>query len=99
MKNYTKSLRGIDLLFQNRYEEFDKVWPKHSKISNICTLMGCSWPKYIMFELKKYRWVVFDGTEDWGKIWRKTDLSFQEWHDELGKFLPEHPKVSKFRLW
>ena len=26
---------------------------RNLKISNICTLMGCFWPKYIMFELKK----------------------------------------------
>ena len=26
-----------------------------------------------MFELKKYRGVMFDGTEDWCEIWRKTD--------------------------
>ena len=26
---------------------------------------------------KKYRRVMFDGTEDWFKIWRKTDLCFQ----------------------
>ena len=37
---------------QNWHEEFDEFWPKHSKISIICTLMGCFWPKYIMFELK-----------------------------------------------
>ena len=30
-----------------------------------------------MFELKKYREVMFDGTEDWSKIWKKTDLCFQ----------------------
>ena len=34
------------------------------KISKIYTLMGCFWPKYIMFELKKYKRVMFDGTED-----------------------------------
>ena len=34
------------------------------KISKICTLMGCFRPKYIIFELKKYREVKFDGTED-----------------------------------
>ena len=38
---------GIDLLFQNWYGEFDEFWPEHSKISKICTLMGCLWPKYI----------------------------------------------------
>ena len=44
------------------------------------------WPKYIIFELKKYRGVMFDSTEDWCKIWRKTDLCFQKWHEEFGKF-------------
>ena len=34
---------------------------------------GSFWAKYIMFELKKYRRVMFDGTEDWDKIWGKTD--------------------------
>ena len=36
---------------------------------------------------KKYRQVMFDGTEDWCKIWRKTGLCFLEWHEEFGKFL------------
>ena len=27
--------------------------------------MGCLWPKYILFESKKYRGVMFDGTEYW----------------------------------
>ena len=34
---------------------------------------------------KMYRRVVFNGTEDWRKIWRKIDLSFPKWHDEFGK--------------
>ena len=37
---------GIDLSAQNWHEAFEKFWPKHSKISKICTLMGCLWPKY-----------------------------------------------------
>ena len=90
--------RGIDLFVQNLHEEFNGFWPEHSKISKICTSMGCFWPKHIMFKLKKYRGVIFDGTEDWCKIWRKTDLCFQRWH-EFGKFSPEHTKVSKLRLW
>ena len=52
-------------LVQNWHEEFNKFWPKHSKISKICTLMGCFWPKYIMLQLRKYREVMFDGTQDW----------------------------------
>ena len=56
---------GTDLSFQNRHEEFDKFWPKHSKTSKICTLMGSFWSKYIMFELKNHTGVIFDGIEDW----------------------------------
>ena len=43
-----------------------------------CTLMGWFWPKYIMFQLKKYKGVMSDGTQDWYKVWRKTDLCFQK---------------------
>ena len=42
---------------------------------------------------------MFDGTEYWCKIWRKTDFCFQKWHDEFGKSSPEDLKVSKFQLW
>ena len=58
-------------------------------------VMGCFWPKYIMFELKKYRRAMFDGTQDWYKVWMKTDFNFQKWHEEFGKFSPEHLKVSE----
>ena len=53
------------------------------------------WPKYIMFELKKYSGVMFNGTEYWCKIWRKTDLYFQKWHEETSKLSPEHNWKSK----
>ena len=29
---------------------------------------------------------MFGGTEDWRKIWRKTDLCFQKRHEEFDKF-------------
>ena len=29
---------------------------------------------------------MFDDTEDWWKIRRKTDLYFLKWHEEFGKF-------------
>ena len=91
--------RGIDLSFQSWHEDFDEFWPDHSKISKICTLMGCLWPKYIMFEFKKYRGVMSGGTEYWCKIWRNTDFCFQKWYEEFGKFSPEHLKVSKLGFW
>ena len=98
-EEWCKIWRGIDLSFQNWHEEFDKFWPEHSKISKICTLMDCFWPKYIMFELKKYRGAIFHDTRVWCKIWRKTDLWFGKWHEKFGKFSPEHLKVSKLGLW
>ena len=61
------------LLVQNWHGEFNKYWPEHSKISQICTLMGCFWPKCIMFELKKeqrsyvwWHWRLMQNlTENW----------------------------------
>ena len=48
---------------------------------------------------KKVQGVMFDSTENWCKIWRKTDFCFQKWHEEFEKFSPEHLKVSKLGLW
>ena len=41
---------------------------------------------------------MFDGTEDWCKIWRKADYCFQKWHEEFGKFSSEHSEVSKLQF-
>ena len=77
-EEWCKIWKGIDLSVQNWHEEFNKFWPKHSKISNIYTLIDWFWPKYLMFQLKKYRGVMFDCTQDWYKVWRKTGLCFQK---------------------
>ena len=52
-EEWCKIERGLHLPVQNWHEDFEKFWPEHLKISQICTLIGCFWPKYIMFELKK----------------------------------------------
>ena len=62
-EEWYKIWRGIDLSVQNWHKEFDKFWLEHSKIPKIYTLIGCFWRKYVMLELKKYRGVMFDGTE------------------------------------
>ena len=90
-----KIWRGIDLSFQNWHKEFDKFWPEHSKVSKIFILMDSFWAKYILFEVKKYRGIIFHETEERYKIWRGIDLLFQNWHKEFDKFWPEHLKVSK----
>ena len=94
-EEWCKIWRGIDLSFQNWHKEFDKFWPEHSKVSKGFALMDSFWVKYILFELKKYRGVIFHETEEGYKIWRGIDLSFQNWHEEFDKFWPEHSKVSK----
>ena len=45
--------------------------------------MGSFWRKYMMLKLKKYRRVMFHDTEEWCKIWREIDLSFQNWHNKF----------------
>ena len=99
IEEWQKIWSGIHLSFQNWHEEFDEFWLDHSKISKIYTLMGCVWPKYMTFELKKYRGVIFHDTGEWCKIWRNTDLWFGKWHEVFNKFSPEYSKVSKLGLW
>ena len=98
-EEWCKIWNRIDLPVQNWHKEFNKFWLKHSKILKFCTFMGSFWPNYIMFQLKKYRGVIFDGTQDWYKVWRKTDLCFQKWHEEFGKFSSDHLKLSKLEPW
>ena len=64
-------------MFQNWHKEFDEFWLENSKVSKLYTLMGWFWPNY-MFELKKYRGVMLDCTQDWYKVWRKTGLCFHK---------------------
>ena len=62
--------------------KFDKFWPEHWNTSKNLHFKDSFWPKYIIFDPKKHRRFMFDGTEDWCKIW-----SFQKWHEEFSKFL------------
>ena len=87
-----------NLLFHKR-QKFDDFWPEPSKVAKICILIGSYFAKYLMFDLKNYRGVIFHDTEGWFKIWRKTDLWFGKSHQEYGKFSPEYLKVSALGLW
>ena len=48
----------------------------HVKFHRICILIGSFCWKYIKFQAKKYREVMSHDTEDWCKIYGKTDLLF-----------------------
>ena len=97
-EEWCKIWKKNDLLFK-RWQEFGEFWSEHSKVSNICTLVGPFRAKYIKFNLKKYIGVILYDTEESCKIWRKTDLWFEKWQDEFGKFSSEHLEVSKLGLW
>ena len=69
-----------------------------TQISKICTVICPLCAKYIAFNQKKYRGVIFNDTEKSCKIWRKIGLWFGKWHKEFDKFSPEYTKVSKLGL-
>ena len=48
--------------------------------------IGSLWPNYILFELQKYRGVIFHDTKEIYKFWRKTDLWFAKRLEKFGKF-------------
>ena len=84
MTNNAKFEEELTLL-QNWHEEFAKFSPGHSSCKNL-HLNELFLTKVYDVELKKYSGVMFDSPEDWCKIWRKTNLCFQKWHEEFGKF-------------
>ena len=94
----TKIWGGIDLSFQNWHEKFDKFWPEDSKVSTIFILMGSFWAKYILFELKKYRRVIFHETEEGYRIWRGIDLLFQIGRRDWTNFNLSTQKSQRYSL-
>ena len=58
-------------------------------------LRGSFNPMLKKYELKIHRGVMCHDNEEWRKIWREIDLSFQSWHEEFDKFWCEHLKSSK----
>ena len=88
-----KILRKSNFLLQ----KFGEFWSEDSGLKNLHFNVSLSC-KYITFDLKKYGGVIFHETEELCKIWRKNDLWFGQWHDEFGKFSPDHSKVSKLGL-
>ena len=49
------------MLFQ-KWQEFGKIWPEHSKVCKTCTFCSYCAKNYLMFDLKKYRGVTFHDT-------------------------------------
>ena len=98
MKNDTKIEEELTCHFKIDMRNFANFDPNTRK-SKTFVLIGSLWPKYILFELQKYRGVIFYDTEEMCKFWRKTDLWFEKRLEKFDKFSPEHLKVSKLRHW
>ena len=97
-EDWWKNWRKLICCFKND-KNLVKFDPSTCKVSKICTWICSYCANYSMFYVKKYRGVIFHDTEGWCKVWRKTDLWFGKWHEEYGKFSPEHLKVSKLGFW
>ena len=67
--------------------------PTTQKSKNF-TSMGYFCPKYMRYELKKYRGVIFHDTEQWCKMC--INPKPQKWHEELDELSLEHSKSEKF---
>ena len=91
-----KIWRGTDLSFQSWHEEFDEFWPERLKVSKIFILMISFRAKYILFELKKYRRVIFHETAEGYKIWRGIDFKIDM--RNLTNFDLSTRKFQKFSL-
>ena len=68
--------------------------PTTQKSKNF-TSMGYFCPKYMRFELKKYRGVIFHDTEQWCKIWINPDLVVSKMAWEIGWTFIRAPKSLK----
>ena len=96
MKNYTKFEEELTCRFKVDMRNLTNFDPSTRK-SEKCVLIGSLWPK--LFELQKYRGVIFHATDEICKFWRKTDLWFEKRLEKFVKFSPEQLKVSKLGLW
>ena len=58
--------------------------------------MGSFCQNHIKSQPKKSRRFICHDTEEWYKIYGKTDLQFQVWHEKFCECLSNHLKVQKF---
>ena len=72
-EEWSKVWRETDSCFQNDMKTLVNFHPNTQKSKNF-TLMGYFCSKYMRFQLKKYRELIFHDTEQWRKIWINPDF-------------------------
>ena len=95
-EEWSKIWGGIDLPFQNWHEEFDELWLEYSAVSKIFTVLGSFWTKFIMFELKQYRRVIF--------MTLKSDPKFEEkltcgLENDVMNLVTFYQSIRKSQIW
>ena len=73
LKSDAKFKEKLTCSFKHDIRNLVNFHPTTQKSENF-TSMGYFCPKYMRFELKKYRGVIFHDTEQWCKIWINPDL-------------------------
>ena len=87
-----ENLKKTDLWFGKWHEEFGKFSQEHWKVSKL----GLWWDPFVQSRKcmsLKFTGVICHDNEEWRKIWRGIDLSFQNWHEEFDKFWPKQLKI------
>ena len=97
LKSDAKFKEKLTCRFKYGMRNLVNFHPTTQKSKNF-TSMGYFCPKYMRFELKKYREVISHDTEQWCKISMNLVLWFQKWHKESGKLSLEHLKVWKLYI-
>ena len=93
-EEWCKIWRKNDLLFW-KWQEFGKFWSEHSKVSKTCTLIVPR-AKYISFDLKKYRGVIFHDAETSCKVEEKLTCGLE---NEMRDFENFHQNTWKYQNW
>ena len=73
LKSYAKFREKLTCSFIYNMRNFVNFHPTSQKSVHF-TSMSYFCPKYMRFELKQYRGVIFHDTEQWSKIWTNLDL-------------------------
>ena len=90
-EEWYKNWRGTDLSF------FKLTWGTLTRaLEKICVLIASLWPKYIMFELQKYRGVIFHDTEEYANFEEKLTLGLKNDMRILTNF---HQSTWKCQNW
>ena len=69
-EDWCKIWKKTNLLFQ-KWQEFGEIWHEHLQVSKTCTFICSYCARYLMFDLKNYRGVIFHDTDMWCKIGKK----------------------------